>query len=184
MVEDKQNIEQSGEIAAEEQSRLGAGLGVNILELSRIKSAIKKHPRILERAFSEQEIAFAKSRKNTDVYHALHFAAKGAVRKALGLSQYAMGIRDVEVLHDKNDHPHIELSGQAAAKAADRKVKKVFISLSYTHDTAVASAVAPCEDDIPKHEEIKTQSDFLAERFKDVRFILDEIEDTKEGEGQ
>jgi holo-[acyl-carrier protein] synthase len=73
----------------------------------------------------------------------VRLAAKEAVYKALQGSEAARGIgwRDIEVTRAPDGRPDVELTGLAANRAGELRVKRVLLSLSHTHEAAVAIAV-------------------------------------------
>ena len=105
----------------------------------------------------------------------MRFAAKEAVLKALGTGFSGMHFTDVEVLRDPKGRPQPRLAGRAAEIAAEMGVTEIMLSLSYTRDNAVASAVAMTAD--PEGAEAApTQEQRLSASFKDARSILDEVD--------
>ena len=60
------------------------GLGVDIVEIDRMRAALERTPRLKERLFSAEERAYCDKRSRPEVHYALRFAAKEAVLKALG----------------------------------------------------------------------------------------------------
>jgi holo-[acyl-carrier protein] synthase len=106
----------------------------------------------------------------------MRFAAKEAVLKALGTGFSGMRFRDVEVVRDERGRPVPRLSGRAAEVAEAAGVVEMHLSLSFTHATAVASAVAITEQMRPRREqEVETPQQRLAASFKDARALLDEV---------
>ena len=153
------------------------GLGVDIVEIDRMRTALARHPRMRERIFSEAERAYCDKRNKPEIHYAMRFAAKEAVLKALGTG-FSNGIRftDVEVLRDDRGRPIPKLSGRAAEYAAEAGVLELHLSLSFTHSNAVASAVAITDDMRPRRVETEpTQHERLAASFKDARSLLDEV---------
>lgn len=150
------------------------GLGVDIVEIERMKAALLRTPRLRERLFSAEETAYCDKRSRPEVHYALRFAAKEAVLKALGTGFSGMRFRDVEVVREANGRPVPKLSGAAAARAEELGVIEMHLSLSFTHSTAVASAVAITAEVQPKHEERLDPKAELARSFKQARAILDE----------
>jgi holo-[acyl-carrier protein] synthase len=72
-------------------------VGVDIVEVSRIAAAVERHgERFLRRVFTEEEIAYAKGKKNMYQSLAGRFAAKEAFMKALGkgLTWTDIGVRE------------------------------------------------------------------------------------------
>ncbi len=161
------------------------GLGVDIVEIDRMRTALSRHPAMKERVFSEVERAYCDQRNKPEIHYAMRFAAKEAVLKAIGTGFRGMRFRDVEVLRDGNGRPVPFLHGRAAEVAAERGVVELHLSLSFTHTTAVASAVAITEAHRPRP--IQTQPDPMAElaaSFKEARSMLDEMDVPDNGENQ
>ncbi|MDO9175428.1 MAG: holo-ACP synthase [Actinomycetota bacterium] len=162
------------------------GLGVDIVEIDRMKQALARRPRLKERLFSESERAYCDKRSKPEVHYALRFAAKEAVLKALGTGFSGMRFTDVEVVREQNGRPTPKLAGRAAEHAAELGVVEMHLSLSFTHSTAVASAVAITEEGRPRKDERPDPKAELAASFKQARALLDTIgredEDRDEGE--
>lgn len=158
------------------EQRMIAGLGVDIVEIDRMRSALERHPRMKERLFSEEERTYCENRNRPEIHYAMRFAAKEAVLKALGTGFSGMRFRDVEVVRDERGRPVPRLAGRAAEVAEEAGVVEMHLSLSFTHANAVASAVAITEAMRPPREpEIETPQQRLAASFKDARALLDEI---------
>jgi holo-[acyl-carrier protein] synthase len=153
------------------------GLGVDIVEIDRMAAALARHPGMRERIFSAEERRYCERRNRPEVHYALRFAAKEAVLKALGTGFSGMKFTDVEVLRDATGRPAPKLSGRAAEVADELGVIEMHLSLSYTHATAVASAVAITArpgPEAPDHARIR------AAAFKDAKTLLDELEESAE----
>ncbi len=153
------------------------GLGVDIVEIERMRRALHRTPAMKERLFSAAERAYCDGRKKPEIHYAMRFAAKEAVLKALGTGFSGMRFTDVEVERDDRGRPAPRLSGRAAEVAGERGIVEMHLSLSFTHTTAVASAVAITEESRPKPKEAPhdPMAD-LAASFKDARALLDEVE--------
>ncbi len=153
-----------------------AGLGVDIVEIYRMAGALARHPRMKERCFSAAEREYCEKRNRPEVHYALRFAAKEAVLKALGNGFSGMKFTDVEVVRDERGKPAPRLSGRAAELAASLGVVELHLALSYTHSTAVASAVAITEAGAPRAAERRADPrEELAAAFKEARSMLDEV---------
>jgi holo-[acyl-carrier protein] synthase len=148
------------------------GLGVDIVEIGRMRDALARHPRMKERIFSAEERAYCDKRNKPEVHYALRFAAKEAVLKALGTGFAGMSFQDVEVVRDAGGRPSPRLHGRAAAVAEGLGVVEMHLSLSYTHTTAVASAVAITT--LPEPGEIDPER-LRSIVFKDMRAIVDDM---------
>lgn len=150
------------------------GLGVDIVEIDRMRDALERRPRMKERLFSADERRYCDKRSRPEVHYALRFAAKEAVLKALGTGFRGMRFTDVEVVREVNGRPVPRLSGRAAEVAAELGVVEMHLSLSFTHTTAVASAVAITEDSRPRKEERLDPRAQLAAEFKQLKAMLDD----------
>jgi holo-[acyl-carrier protein] synthase len=150
------------------------GLGVDIVEIDRMRRALARHPRMKERIFSADERAYCDKRNKPEVHYALRFAAKEAVLKALGTGFTGMSFQDVEVVRDVGGRPSPRLHGRAAQIADEIGVVEMHLSLSYTHTTAVASAVAITEREEPAAPDPAT---LRARAFKDMRSIVDDVDE-------
>ncbi len=152
------------------------GLGVDIVEIERMALALARTPRMKERIFSAEEIAYCESRSRPEVHFALRFAAKEAVLKALGTGFSGVRFKDVEVARDDRGRPVPVLHGRAVELAEEAGVREFHLSLSYTATTAVASAVAIIGDVVPPQVPEPTPREQVAAMFKASRGLLDEIE--------
>lgn len=150
------------------------GLGVDIVEIDRMKRALDRSPRFRFRVFSEGEREYCDSTSRPEVHYALRFAAKEAVLKALGTGFTGMRFCDVEVVRDPRGKPSPLLHGRAAEVASERGIVEWHLSLSYTHATAVASVVAVTEAARPTAPDrpVDPYAE-LAQSFKEARALLD-----------
>ena len=153
-----------------------AGLGVDIVEIARFEQILERTPHFRMRVYTEAERAYCDSKVNPAVHYALFFAAKEAVLKALGTGFRGMGINDVEVAHNRFGKPIAVLSGNALEEARRQGIHEVYLSLSYTHTTGVASAVAARKEHIPEKRTVEDAETKIAEQFKSMRAMLDEID--------
>jgi len=152
------------------------GLGVDIVEIDRMRDALERRPRMKERLFSEEERAYCEKRNKPEIHYAMRFAAKEAVLKALGTGFAGMSFRDVEVVRDERGRPVPRLSGRAAEVAEAAGVVEMHLSLSFTHVNAVASAVAITQQMRPCPEAaVETPQQRLAASFKSARSMLDDV---------
>ena len=118
-------------------------VGVDLIEIERIRRALDRHPGFRQRVFTEAEIAYCESRPNPAQHYAARFAGKEAVGKALGFGvARAFAWKDIEVTG--RPKPSVTLSGRVAAWA--EKVGAGAIDLSMTHSRELASAVAVVSD--------------------------------------
>ena len=116
------------------------GIGTDIIEIERVRKAVRKKF-FRDNVFTETEQAYCESHgKNSAASYAARFAAKEAFFKALGTGIFTR-LTDVEVVNDERGAPKIFIRGKAETQAHERGVKKIFISLSHSHDFATAICV-------------------------------------------
>lgn len=123
------------------------GLGVDIVETSRIADLLGNHPeRFLERCFTPGEQEDSKSPKRQLEHLAARFAAKEAALKALGTG-WAQGIgwTDIEVVKEPSGKPILNITGRAKEIADELGIAKWHLSLSHISTHAVASVIAESE---------------------------------------
>lgn len=153
------------------------GLGVDIVEIARMKKILERTPSFARKVFSCEECCYCEDTAAPEVHFATRFAAKEAVVKALGTGfTRGIGVRDIEVKRSSKGRPYVVLSGCAKQVAKELGVRELPISLSYTHTDAVACALAITEDSQKAAEERVDQKVELAKRFKEARSMLDEID--------
>jgi holo-[acyl-carrier protein] synthase len=120
------------------------GVGVDLVEVERARAMLAdKGAHVFERLLTPSEAEYCRSRPDPAEHVAVRLAAKEAVYKALQGSDEARGIgwRDIEVTRASDGRPDVELTGLAASRARELKVRRVLLSLSHTHQAAVAIAV-------------------------------------------
>jgi holo-[acyl-carrier protein] synthase len=121
------------------------GTGVDLIEVERIAQSIERFgSRFLERIYTEREIAYCRSKRNSAESFAARFAAKEAGAKALGTG-INLGVtwREIEVKRSPMGRPDLELSGRARLVAQGLGVQRV--TLAMTHTAAMAMAMVVME---------------------------------------
>jgi len=113
-------------------------VGVDLIEIDRVRRALERYPNFRERCFTEEERRYCDSRPNPAQHYAARFAGKEAVGKAIGFGvARAFAWRDVEIAG--RPKPSVRLSGRVAAWA--EKVGAGALDLSMTHSRELAAAV-------------------------------------------
>ena len=105
------------------------GLGIDIIEIERIREAMK-NPRFLERVLTPAEREFCTTPQRV----AGRWAAKEAVAKAVGLD---LSWQDVEILPDEVGQP----CARIASRHLDPSRLKLKVSISHERNNAVAVAI-------------------------------------------
>jgi holo-[acyl-carrier protein] synthase len=119
------------------------GIGVDIVEVDRVRQAIERQEdRFLNRIFTPAEQEFCRKHHNSFPHYAVRFAAKEALFKALGTG-WAKGVTwlDVEVRREGQSAPTLLLSSEAQRLSAAMGTRSVHITLSHTHQFAVAMVI-------------------------------------------
>jgi holo-[acyl-carrier protein] synthase len=111
-----------------------AGIGVDLVDISRFELTLDRTPRLLERLFSPAERAL-KPRSL-----AARYAAKEALIKALGGSD-GVYWTDIEVWNESSGRPQFTLSGSTADVIVDRGITAVHLSMSHDAGFAVAYVI-------------------------------------------
>ena len=116
-------------------------VGVDLIEVARIRRALERYPRFRERCFTAAERAYCDSRRNPAQSYAGRFAGKEAVGKALGFGvARAFAWQEVEIAG--RPKPAVRLSGRLAERAAALGVGSVDLSMTHSRELAQAVAVA------------------------------------------
>lgn len=119
------------------------GLGVDVVEVSRIERAVARWgDTFVRRIYTPKEIARVEAGVARGPRLAARFAAKEAVMKALGIGWRALAWREIEIASDASGRPVVTLHGAARRIAEERGITGVLVALSHTHEHAVANAVA------------------------------------------
>ena len=113
-------------------------VGVDLIEIERVRRALERYPNFRESCFTEEERRYCDSRPNPAQHYAARFAGKEAVGKAIGFGvARAFAWRDVEIAG--RPKPSVRLSGRVAAWADE--VGAQALDLSMTHSRELAGAV-------------------------------------------
>lgn len=117
------------------------GVGVDIIEIDRIKKAVQRNSSFIKKLFSDKEIEYAKSEKLRAEYLAGRFSAKEAVSKALGTGFRGFEFKNIEIYKDNLGKPIVVLSGKARDIAEESGNYQIQLSISHDRDKAIAYAV-------------------------------------------
>jgi len=116
-------------------------VGVDLIEIARVRRALERYPAFRERCFTEAERAYCDSRPNPPQHYAARFAGKEAIGKALGFGvARAFAWREVEIVG--RPKPGVTLSGRLQAWAVRVGAGPIDLSMSHSRELATAVAVA------------------------------------------
>ena len=152
------------------------GLGVDVVEIERMRKIIKRTPSFTEKMFSAAEVRYCQNKPEPEIHFAARFAAKEAVLKALGVG-FSQGVAytDVEVALKNGGAPYTQLHGKACEIAEDAGVIDIPLSISHTKTEAVCVAIAITKTSMDARAKSKVAVDEITSKFKDLRGELDAI---------
>lgn len=121
------------------------GIGVDIIEIERVRQAIQNNKNFLSKLFTEREIDYFISRNMNSEVIAGNFAAKEAVSKALGTGIRGFSFKDIEILRNELGKPEVIL--HSGAKLIGNKLignnnsLRIHLSISHNNSSAIAYSV-------------------------------------------
>ncbi|CAM3231436.1 holo-ACP synthase [Streptobacillus felis] len=107
-------------------------IGVDIVNVSRIKKAILNNEYFLKKVFSEKEIEYCEKRKNKYESYSARFAAKEAYLKAIGTGIVDINLNKIEIVNLESGKPNLYVNDEMIDGD---------VSLSHTEDTAIAYVI-------------------------------------------
>ena len=116
------------------------GIGIDIIEISRIKKSIKKFDKLfLNKIYTQTELDYCFNKKNKFQHFAARFAAKEAIAKALATG-WSKGFRwkDVEIFNEPSGMPNVRLHGNLEKFLGADKSLKITMSHSEHYVTCFA----------------------------------------------
>lgn len=119
------------------------GLGVDIVQLVRMQTALERTPKLAERILTDSELADFLHAKDRPRYLAKRFASKEAVVKALGTG-IAKGVswHDIQIDKTVDGKPLVALTGKALSVATDYEIRAWHLSYSDEKEYVVATVIA------------------------------------------
>jgi len=118
-------------------------VGIDIIEVRRVRETIERTPRFAERVFTAAEREYCESRGAVAAQHyAARFAAKEAALKALQTG-WSGGIswQDVEVAAKESGAPVILFHGRARELYEATGATAAHISIAHTTEHAIAEVI-------------------------------------------
>jgi holo-[acyl-carrier protein] synthase len=115
-------------------------IGVDVVDVDRMRFALERTPRIRQRLFTESEIAYCEKFRFAERHYAGRWAAKEAVTKALGCGLIQWN--GVEVIRRRRQAPTVRIFGKIERFADVIGVREEELQISITHSEL--SAVAVC----------------------------------------
>jgi holo-[acyl-carrier protein] synthase len=118
-------------------------IGIDIIEVRRIREVLSRTPRFVERVFTSAERAYCNSRGAVAAEHyAARFAAKEAALKALQTGwRGGISWQDVEIASRESGAPYLIFHGQVETLFAKSGATQAHLSLSHTSEHAIAEVI-------------------------------------------
>jgi holo-[acyl-carrier protein] synthase len=118
-------------------------IGIDIIEVARIREVLLRTPRFCERVFTEAERVYCDSRGAVAAQHyAARFAAKEAALKALKTGwRDGISWQDVEIGSLESGAPTLSFHGEAKRLFDKSGATTVHLSISHTTQHAIAEVV-------------------------------------------
>ena len=118
-------------------------IGIDIIEVARIREVLLRTPRFRERVFTPSERAYCDSRGAVAAQHyAARFAAKEAALKALQTGwRGGISWQDVEIASRDSGAPYLILHGRVKELFDKSGATAVHLSLSHTSEHAIAEVI-------------------------------------------
>lgn len=121
------------------------GIGVDIIEIERVRQAIQNNKKFLSKLFTEREIDYFISRNMNSEVIAGNFAAKEAVSKALGTGIRGFSFKDIEILRNELGKPEVILHSGAHLignkLVENNNSLRIHLSISHNNSNAIAYSV-------------------------------------------
>jgi len=112
------------------------GIGIDLIELDRIQTVMKKNSRFIRRVLTDKEMELYQNLQSDSrklEFLAGRFAAKEAFSKAAGTGIGTLSFQDITISQEENGAPFLQAKGY--------EDKHIFISISHSRDYCVAQAV-------------------------------------------
>ena len=118
-------------------------IGIDIIEVARIREVLLRTPRFLERVYTERERAYCESRGVVAPQHyAARFAAKEAALKALQTGwRGGISWQDVEISSRESGAPYLIFTGQVLEVFEKFGATTTHLSMSHTTQHAIAQVI-------------------------------------------
>ncbi len=118
-------------------------IGIDIIEVRRIREVMERTPRFTERVFTPAERTYCDSRGAVAAQHyAARFAAKEAALKALQTGwRGGIAWQDVEITAQESGAPFLKLQGVVQELFEKSGATAAHLSMSHTSEHAIAQVV-------------------------------------------
>jgi len=118
-------------------------IGIDIIEVARIREVLLRTPRFTDRVYTAAERAYCDSRGVVAAQHyAVRFAAKEAALKALQTGwRGGISWQDVEISARESGAPYLIFRGEVLAVFEKFRATATHLSMSHTSEHAIAQVI-------------------------------------------
>jgi len=118
-------------------------IGIDIIEVARIREVLLRTPRFGDRVYTAAERAYCDSRGVVAAQHyAARFAAKEAALKALQTGwRGGISWQDVEISAHESGAPYLIFRGEVLAVFEKFRATATHLSMSHTSEHAIAQVI-------------------------------------------
>jgi holo-[acyl-carrier protein] synthase len=118
-------------------------IGIDIIEVRRVREVLSRTPRFVERVFTPLERAYCDGRGAVAAQHyAARFAAKEAVLKALQTGWSGrVAWQDIEIISRETGAPFLEFHGRVRELYEQSGATAAHLSISHTTEHAIAEVI-------------------------------------------
>lgn len=118
-------------------------IGIDIIEVARIREVLLRTPRFLERVYTDRERAYCETRGVVAAQHyAARFAAKEAALKALQTGwRGGISWQEVEISSRASGAPYLIFTGQVLEVFEKFGATQTHLSMSHTTQHAIAQVI-------------------------------------------
>ena len=109
------------------------GIGIDMIEVERIKKTAEKNPKFLEKIFTSNEVSYCLKKRNKYQHLAARFAAKEAFFKAIGRR---INWKDVELINAPSGKPQLKIKSKERFSFVEADV-----SISHLKEYAIAMVI-------------------------------------------
>ena len=118
------------------------GIGIDMIEVERMKEKMERAEGFREMVFSETEIEYCERKKNKFEHYAARFAAKEAFYKAIGTGWLnGTAFNQIQVTNDEKGKPTITLIGETAGLYNTLSISTIHVSLTHLQQNAAAFVI-------------------------------------------
>lgn len=121
------------------------GIGIDIVDIDRMKLAIERTPGIVKKILTSQEYDYLQKYSDEQFVFSLaaRFATKEAVVKSLGLPLFEVGLQNITIFNDeKTGAPAVSIKDQNLISSHIGKDVTFLCSLTHSAKSAAAVVVA------------------------------------------